>query len=141
MPSEWTFTLPLQPTEPQTGYLNMGGSNPAGDKISVNSRWLEWNGRPWLPIMGEFHYARCHEGLWEDELRKIKAGGIGLQLENEDLSTAAPWATTHLPDTEWTTAGAGGVKGVLIENIEAIPEYRLRVRFSDLQCSNETKPI
>jgi len=206
------FTLPAVLPGPMRGHLQMGGQvSPAGDRLDVNSRWLEWNGRPWLPIMGEFHYSRYDSALWEDELRKIKAGGvtmlatyvfwihheeiegcfnwsgrrdlrrfvelagriglrvalrigpfchgevrnggvpdwlygqpfeirsneprylarverlyrevfvqtkglffaeggpiIAVQVENEYLSTGAPWETTHFPDTEWETAGAGG---------------------------------
>ena len=211
MPTPLIFKLPPSLPTPLSGHIKMGGTNPAGDCISVNSRWLEWNGKPWLPIMGEFHPTRYDERFWEEELRKIKAGGItmlaayifwnhheevegqfdwtgrrnirhfiglcakiglqvlmrigpfchgevrngglpdwlygkpfevrsndpgylahverlyielfnqaegfffseggpviGLQLENEYLSTGAPWDTTHFPDTEWTTAGAGG---------------------------------
>jgi hypothetical protein len=211
MPHTLNFTLPAVLPEPLRGHLQMGGTNPAGDCISVNSRWLEWNGKPWLPIMGEFHPTRYDERFWEEELLKIKAGGIttvaaylfwnhheevegefdwtgrrdirrfiglcakaglqvllrigpfchgevrnggmpdwlygkpyevrsndprylfhverlyreifqqakgsfftdggpvvGIQVENEYLSTGAPWETTHFPDTEWMTAGAGG---------------------------------
>lgn len=211
MPHNLNFTLPALLPEPLRGHLQMGGTNPAGDCISVNSRWLEWNGKPWLPIMGEFHPTRYDERFWEEELLKIKAGGIttvaaylfwnhheevegkfdwtgrrdirrfiglcakvglqvllrigpfchgevrnggmpdwlygkpyevrsndprylfhverlyreifqqakgsfftdggpvvGIQVENEYLSTGAPWETTHFPDTEWMTAGAGG---------------------------------
>jgi hypothetical protein len=205
------FRLPAQSVEPLRGHLLMGGADPQGNRIGVNSRWLEWNGKPWLPVMGEFHYSRCPAERWEDELRKIRAGGVTLlatyvfwihheetegvfdwsgqrdlrrflelcrriglqvglrigpfchgecrnggvpdwmygqpfeirsndprylaiadrfyrqifaqvrglffqeggpivavQVENEYLSTGAPWETTHFPDTEWQTAGAGG---------------------------------
>jgi beta-galactosidase len=54
----------------------MGGVSPAGDCIAVNNYHLEWNGRPWLPSMGEFHYARYPARYWEEELRKIRAGGV-----------------------------------------------------------------
>ena len=46
------FTLPAVLPGPMRGHLQMGGQvSPAGDRLDVNSRWLEWNGRPWLPIM------------------------------------------------------------------------------------------
>jgi hypothetical protein len=206
------FTLPATQPEPLRGHLRMGNhTSPAGNRIGINSRWLEWNGHPWLPIMGEFHFSRYPETEWERELRKIKAGGVtllanyvfwihheevagqfdwsgqrdlrrfvelagkvglqvalrigpfchgecrnggvpdwmygqpfeirsndprylaiverlyrqvfaqvkglffaeggplvALQVENEYLSTGALWETTHFPDTEWETAGAGG---------------------------------
>ncbi|QTH41311.1 beta-galactosidase [Cohnella sp. LGH] len=57
-------------------HLNMGGSNPKGDSIRANSRYLERDGKPWLPVMGEFHFSRFPNEQWEEELLKMKAGGI-----------------------------------------------------------------
>ena len=56
--------------------LPFSGKAPNGDSISVNSRYFVKNGKPWVPIMGEFHFSRyaCEE--WERELLKMKAGGI-----------------------------------------------------------------
>ncbi|MDB5326436.1 MAG: hypothetical protein JWM57_2005, partial [Phycisphaerales bacterium] len=34
------------------------------------------NGRPILPVMGEFHYTRYQRAEWRDELLKMRAGGI-----------------------------------------------------------------
>lgn len=66
--------------EPETGYLEMGAEAaaraPDGRVLSVNSRFLAFDGEPWLPVMGEFHYSRFPEELWEDEILKMKAGGI-----------------------------------------------------------------
>ncbi|WP_243663457.1 beta-galactosidase [Rhodothermus marinus] len=58
------------------GHLRMGGSNPRGDTIGANSFYLEYNGRPWFPLVGEFHYVRYPSASWDEELRKMKAGGI-----------------------------------------------------------------
>ena len=33
---------------------------------------------PWFPLMGEIHYSRVSNGRWEEELYKMKAGGIEL---------------------------------------------------------------
>lgn len=44
--------------------------------FDYNSRYLEKGGRPWFPVMGEFHYSRYKETLWEESLRKMKAGGV-----------------------------------------------------------------
>lgn len=41
-----------------------------------NSEFLTRDGVPWFPSMGEFHYSRYEESLWEKELRKIRGGGI-----------------------------------------------------------------
>lgn len=50
--------------------------SPDGQTISVNSRYLMLNAKPWLPVMGEFHYTRYPERYWEEEILKMKAGGI-----------------------------------------------------------------
>ncbi len=59
-----------------SGHLNMGGANPQGVEIAVNSRYLTMAGKPWFPVMGEFHFSRSPRECWETELLKMKAGGI-----------------------------------------------------------------
>ena len=61
---------------PEVGFLNMGGVSPDGHRLWVNSRYLILDGKPWLPVMGEFHFARYPEKYWREELLKMKAGGI-----------------------------------------------------------------
>lgn len=58
------------------GHLHMGQKNNCGDFIDVTNRYIEKNGSPWIPIMGEFHYSRYDRSQWETELLKMKAGGI-----------------------------------------------------------------
>ncbi len=45
-------------------------------EITYNSQCLMKDKRPWFPVMGEMHYTRYKEDLWEESLRKIKAGGV-----------------------------------------------------------------
>ena len=59
-------------------HLHLGGSNPRGEKIAFNSLYMEENGKPQLPVMGEFHYARYPEAYWDESLRKMKAGGVDM---------------------------------------------------------------
>ncbi len=59
-----------------TGHLNMGDTNPLGERIDVTSLYLTRNGKPFIPVMGEYHFARDKKENWHDELRKMKAGGI-----------------------------------------------------------------
>jgi hypothetical protein len=65
---------------PETGYLQMGGGaaakSPTGRILAINSRYLTLDGTPWLPVMGEFHYSRYPAPFWEDEILKMKAGGV-----------------------------------------------------------------
>ncbi|MDX8339371.1 beta-galactosidase [Draconibacterium sp. IB214405] len=60
------------------GHLDLGGSNPAGEEISVNSYFIEKDSKPFFPVVGEFHYARFPEEYWEEEILKMKAGGINV---------------------------------------------------------------
>jgi len=42
------------------------------------NRFLRRDGKPWLPVMGEFHFSRCRPEFWEEELLKIQAGGVSI---------------------------------------------------------------
>ncbi len=55
-----------------------GQGEPAGtpDRIQATSRRLIRDGRPYLPIMGEYHYARARPEDWAEELAAMRAGGI-----------------------------------------------------------------
>mgnify|MGYP004596663995 FL=1 len=57
-------------------HLNMGGKNPKGEEINVTSRYFTRNGKPWIGVMGEFHFSRYGREHWHRELAKMKAGGI-----------------------------------------------------------------
>ena len=64
---------------PLENQLRMGTSvSPSGERLGVNSQYLTRNGKPWMPVMGEFHYSRTPAAEWERELRKMKAGGIDI---------------------------------------------------------------
>lgn len=57
-------------------HLNMGGKNTKGEEINVTSRYFTRNGKPWIGVMGEFHFSRYSRENWHRELAKMKAGGI-----------------------------------------------------------------
>jgi beta-galactosidase len=42
----------------------------------MNSRYLTLNGKPWLPVMGEFHFSRVPESQWNADILKMKAAGV-----------------------------------------------------------------
>jgi len=56
-----------------------------GHVIALNSRFLTLDGKPWLPVMGEFHYSRYPEAQWEEEILKMKASGVQI------ISTYVIW--------------------------------------------------
>jgi len=64
---------------PEQGYLKLGTARaPNGSTIGANSRYLTLDDRPWLPVMGEFHYVRTPAGEWDAALAKIKASGVDI---------------------------------------------------------------
>jgi len=58
--------------------LDLTGKNPAGDVIAVNSEYITFNGSPYFPVMGEFHFSRYPNAYWEESILKMKAGGINV---------------------------------------------------------------
>jgi beta-galactosidase len=58
------------------GHLDLGGTNAKGETIEVNSFYLERNGKPFIPVIGEFHFSRYPHQYWDEQLKKMKAGGI-----------------------------------------------------------------
>lgn len=65
-----------EPSQLKRGHLRLGGSNPQGGRIDVTNLYLERDGKPWINVMGEFHFSRYPREKWYDELCKMKAGGI-----------------------------------------------------------------
>lgn len=76
MASAHHLRLPVGQEPPLRGHLPFVDAPEAADPIEVTSRWLTRGGRPWFPVSGEFHYTRYPAGEWEEELLKMKAGGV-----------------------------------------------------------------
>ncbi len=53
-------------------HLRLGGKNGSGESVSFNSLYMEENGHPVVPVMGEFHYVRTPEAEWDQSLKKSK---------------------------------------------------------------------
>ncbi|WP_327592243.1 beta-galactosidase [Streptomyces chartreusis] len=68
--------IPTPSAPPLTGHLPFTDAPGVPDPIEVTGRWLTRGGRPWFPVSGEFHYTRCPAAEWEEELLKMKAGGV-----------------------------------------------------------------
>ncbi|RUS46676.1 beta-galactosidase [Cohnella sp. AR92] len=62
----------------RSGASKMKGIHPSGESLSFSNYYMERNGKPYFGICGEFHYARYDESLWEDEIVKMKMGGINI---------------------------------------------------------------
>lgn len=68
--------------------------SPSGDRISFNNYFMEKNGSPFPGISGEFHYSRMDPCRWEDEIIKMRMGGINI------VSTYLFW--NHIEEEEGT---------------------------------------
>ncbi|HVV71577.1 MAG TPA: beta-galactosidase, partial [Verrucomicrobiae bacterium] len=62
----------------QGDYVMGTPTNPDGTAITLNNYYLMKGGEPWLPVMGEMHYSRYPENMWEDAVQKMKAGGLDI---------------------------------------------------------------
>ena len=62
----------------QSSFHGGTSTSPVGQSIGLNSQYLTLDGKPWLPVMGEFHYTRVPESEWEEEILKAKAAGVNI---------------------------------------------------------------
>ena len=73
-------------------------SSPSGHTIGINSMYLTLDGRPWLPVMGEFHYSRVPESEWEEEVLKMKSAGVQIVstyviwIHHEEIEGEFDWS-------------------------------------------------
>jgi beta-galactosidase len=80
--------------------VKMGTSyNQNGDLFEITNKFLVKNKQPWIPVMGEFHYARYSRNEWENEILKMKAGGI------EVIATYIFWIHHEEEKGKWNWEG------------------------------------
>ncbi|WP_077619382.1 beta-galactosidase [Bacillus sinesaloumensis] len=74
------YSIDVKKTEKEIYPLNtkLGGSNEIGESYRLTNYYIEKNGRPFFGICGEFHYSRYNCDNWEDEIIKMKLGGINI---------------------------------------------------------------
>jgi beta-galactosidase len=89
----------FSPKPPVTEGYKMGEShNPDGSTLTLDSNSLLLNGKPWTPVMGEFHFTRYPENEWREELLKMKAGGIDIVstyvfwIHHEEIEGQFDWS-------------------------------------------------
>lgn len=74
--NNYTIDITKVRTDVKRGHLDLGGRSIKGDTIGVNSFYIERNGKPFIPVIGEFHFSRYPHQYWDEQLKKMKAGGI-----------------------------------------------------------------
>ncbi|HYX06280.1 MAG TPA: beta-galactosidase, partial [Bacteroidales bacterium] len=74
------YTIALNvPDKPVVkGKLQLGGENFTGETIDFNSHYMRMDGKPFIPVTGEFHYSRYPNEYWDETIKKMKAGGINI---------------------------------------------------------------
>ncbi len=77
------------------GHLVQQATNSDGETLDVNSRYFVRNDRPWFPVMGEFHYNRYPHQYWEEEIIKMKSGGLSI------VATYVFWNAHENPKGSW----------------------------------------
>lgn len=79
-------------------------ANPQGTTLGLDSQSLLLDGKPWMPVMGEFHFTRTPENEWRDELLKMKAGGIDV------VATYVFWNHHEEEEGKWNWSGQRDLK-------------------------------
>jgi beta-galactosidase len=104
-----TYSLDLDVPRPpvKRGHLDLGGETPAGKRVTVNNQYIELDGRPWIPIVGEIHYARYPADYWDEAIRKMKAGGINV------IATYVFWNMHERTEGVFDWSGDRNLRGFL----------------------------
>ncbi len=53
----------------------MSGADPH-ERVTLTSRYLLRDGRPWVPVSGEMHYSRVPRDRWRERLQLMCSGGV-----------------------------------------------------------------
>lgn len=75
--------------------------------IDFTNRYLTKGGKPWVPVMGEFHFSRYLNEEWETEILKMKAAGINI------ISTYLFWIYHEEKEGEFNFSGDRDIKKFL----------------------------
>lgn len=103
------------------GHLNLGGENPQGERIDVTNLYLERGGKPYIGVMGEYHFSRADRADWYTELCKMKAGGIGI------VSTYLFWIYHEEEEGEFDFSGDRDIKKFVEDAAKAGMDVVLRI--------------
>ncbi len=116
-------------------HLNLGGEDGRGNSIKVNSLYLERNGKPYLTVMGEYHFSRDERANWYRELSKMYAGGIRV------VATYLFWIHHEETEGELSFSGNLDIRSFVETAKEAGLEVVLRVGpWAHGECRNGGLP-
>ncbi|MCD7806565.1 MAG: beta-galactosidase [Lachnospiraceae bacterium] len=75
------YQLSLKEGKPKKIYPlgeDFKGRNKNGEELSFSNYYMQKNGVPFFGVSGEFHFSRMSQARWEDELIKMKMGGVNV---------------------------------------------------------------
>ncbi|MBR3797248.1 MAG: beta-galactosidase [Clostridia bacterium] len=113
--------MPHSPASVLSGHMRMGGANPAGESIEVNSCYITRGGQPIIPVMGEYHFSRDSRGNWPRELAKMKAGGVGI------VATYVLWIYHEETEGEFDFSGDLDIRAFVLSCAAQGLEVMLRI--------------
>jgi beta-galactosidase len=80
-------------------YVPAESISPSGHTLGLNAQYLTLDGKPWLPVMGEFHYSRVPASEWETEILKMKSAGVQV------IATYLIWIHHEEIEGQWDWSG------------------------------------
>lgn len=108
--------LPYHATPVLRGHLRMGDG-----RVRINSQYIERDGQPVLPVMGEYHFVRDSRGAWRRELAKMKAGGVNI------VATYMLWIYHEEIEGQFDFSGDRDIRAFLLECQAQGLEVMLRI--------------
>ena len=102
-----------KPSEIISGHVKVGEKNRFGREFDANSLYFTKDGKPWIGVMGEYHFSRDNRENWKRELLKMKAGGVTI------VSTYLFWIYHEEIEGEWNFEGDNDLRAFLKDAADA----------------------
>lgn len=99
--------IQIEKKRKETRLLPMEGRDGEGNLYQVDNLSFLKNGKRFLPVMGEFHFSRYEPEDWEEELLKMKAGGVNI------VATYVFWIHHEERKGEWDFSGCRDLRRFL----------------------------
>ena len=87
--------------------LPLEGEDDQGNLYQADNISLLKNHKRFIPVMGEFHFSRYEPEAWEEELLKMRAGGVDI------VATYVFWIHHEERQGEWNFEGCRNLRGFL----------------------------
>ena len=124
-----------KPSKLMENHLNLGGANPEGEEINLTNLYFTRGGKPFIGVMGEYHFSRDSRGNWKKELAKMKAGGITI------VSTYIFWIYHEETEGVYDFSGDNDVRAFIEDARETGLDVVIRVGpWAHGECRNGGLP-